>query len=81
LVWPEEFTPLSSEKVADSVLKNAGARPWDRDDVDKRIVKQVINKTSRIIDSEQEVGGYPTTNSTTQKFNEADWDLIKMVKE
>jgi len=36
-----------------------GASPWARDEIDKRIIKQVKNKTSRIIDSEKQVGGYP----------------------
>ena len=57
-----------------------GARPWDRDEIDSRIVKQVKNKTNRIIDSEKDVGGYPAIKPIKEKFNIKDWDLKRMVK-
>jgi hypothetical protein len=41
------------------VLANAGARPWDRDAVDRRIVQEVRHGTGRVIDDEKDVGGYP----------------------
>lgn len=37
-----------------------GARPWDRDDIDIRIISEIRAGTNRIIDSEQDVGGYPS---------------------
>jgi hypothetical protein len=79
-VWPNGFSPKSSIQVIDLVLKNAGARPWNRDEIDKRIVLQVENKTSKIINSEKEVGGYPIVKPVYQKFKPNDWDLIKLVK-
>lgn len=79
-VWPKGYTPLSSSQVQESVLKNAGARPWDRDKVDARIVAEVSAKNSRIIDSEQEVGGYPNIKPAKRKFKESEWDLVNMVK-
>jgi pectate lyase len=79
-VWPKGFSPKSSKKVKDWVLSNAGARPWDRDEIDKRIVQQVKDKDSRIIDSEREVGGYPTVKPVFQEFNADDWDLEKMTR-
>jgi hypothetical protein len=42
------------------VLKNAGARPLDRDAVDERIAREVATRTGRIIDSPSQVGGWPT---------------------
>lgn len=50
---------LNSDEVSDYVLSTAGACPAERDPVDKRIVKTVMEKTGRIIDSQEEVGGYP----------------------
>jgi pectate lyase len=41
------------------VLANAGARPFDRDPVDARIVYQVTNNTGGLINSPSQVGGYP----------------------
>ncbi|WBY09359.1 hypothetical protein PIB19_08635 [Sphingomonas sp. 7/4-4] len=41
------------------MLAEAGARPWDRDAVDKRIVAEVRSGKGRVIDDEREVGGYP----------------------
>ncbi len=50
---------LPAVDVQDAVIRNAGARPWDRDAIDARIVANVIEGRGDIIDSEQEVGGYP----------------------
>lgn len=58
-VWPDGLKPMPAAKVKNHVLKNAGARPWDRDEIDKRIVQEVIDRTSKIIDSQREVEGYP----------------------
>jgi pectate lyase len=79
-VWPSEFSALNSGKVMERVLINSGARPWDRDEIDKQIIKQVKNKTNKIIDSEQESGGYPTIKPVFEKFIAKDWDLKKMIK-
>lgn len=59
LDWPEGLQALPSAEVEEWVLKNAGARPWDRDATDRRIVGNVAEGRGRIIDSEQDVGGYP----------------------
>ncbi|NQU52482.1 MAG: pectate lyase [Bacteroidetes bacterium] len=79
-VWPLGFSAINSEKVKEQTLQNAGARPWDRDDIDKRIIQQVKNGTNRIIDSEKEVGGYPEVKPVFRSFNDKEWDLEKMVK-
>lgn len=71
-------TALPSVEVQDWVIANAGARPWDRDDVDRRIVANVIEGRGKIIDHESEVGGYPQYAPTKQAFVEADWDLATL---
>jgi hypothetical protein len=67
-------TGLVARKTADSavysrVLKTAGARPADRDSVDKRIVASVRNRTGKIINCvspngttrcSKNAGGWPT---------------------
>lgn len=49
--WPAGLTRLStqSDAVLSTVLKFAGARPADRDPVDKRVVQSVRDGTGRII--------------------------------
>lgn len=62
------------------VLATCGARPEMRDPVDARIVEDVRKGTGRIIDSEQDVGGYPVRPETRAAFVEAEWDLTGMVR-
>jgi hypothetical protein len=57
--WPEGFKVRPAREVEAWVLAEAGARPWERDAVDKRIVDQVRSGKGRVIDDEREVGGYP----------------------
>lgn len=58
-VWPEGLEPRRSSEVKEWVIENAGAFPWDRDAVDQAIIMDVKSGSGKIIDSEQEAGGYP----------------------
>jgi len=58
--WPPGFKARPAHEVEAWVLAEAGARPWDRDRVDKRIVAEVRARKGRVIDDERQVGGYPT---------------------
>jgi hypothetical protein len=69
---------LPAIEVENSVIANAGARPWDRDEHDWRVIADTIEGRGRIIDSEQDVGGYPVQLATHQAFNPADWDMRYM---
>lgn len=69
---------MRSIDVQDSVIRNAGARPWDRDPIDARIVADTIEGRGEIIDSEEQVGGYPQYKETRQAFDEKAWDLKTM---
>jgi pectate lyase len=69
---------LAAADVQDAVLANAGARPWDRDDVDRRILANVVEGRGAIIDHEREVGGYPVVPEVRAPFIEADWDMATM---
>jgi hypothetical protein len=59
MLEPRNFTPLPSAAVEAFVLKNAGARPNDRDSVDQRVVEDYLKRAGKVIDSQEEVGGYP----------------------
>ncbi len=69
---------LAAADVQDAVLANAGARPWDRDDIDRRILANVVEGRGAIIDHESEVGGYPVVPEVRAPFIEADWDMATM---
>jgi len=71
---------IPSSKVKEFVASNAGARPWDRDEIDERIVRQALAGRGKIIDSEKEVGGYPKIKATRSGFAPADWNLKTMEK-
>lgn len=58
-VWPDGLVAAAADQVRETVLHNAGARPWDRDEVDQRIVRQVREGKGKILDSQEQVGGYP----------------------
>jgi len=73
-----ELIPV--EEVQDRVIREAGARPWDRDAIDSRIVADVIEGRGGIIDSEQQVGGYPAPTPSSAKFNPAEWDMVTVTR-
>lgn len=79
-VWPEFIEVAATENLKENILENAGARPWNRDVVDLRIVEEVRQSKNRIIDSEDEVGGYPTSTATYRKFDPQKWDLNNLVE-
>lgn len=79
-VWPSGFTAIKASKVKQKVLQQAGARPWQRDAIDQRIIQDVISKSARIINSEEDVGGYPIINTVYQPFNEEDWDMKRLIR-
>lgn len=69
---------LPSAQVQDAVIARAGATPWDRDPIDRRIVADVIEGRGDIIDSQEQVGGYPDYPETRRPFVESEWNLDTM---
>ncbi len=76
--WPPRVTAIPAAKVEAWVCANAGARPWDRDAIDARIVRQARDGTGRVIDSEGQVGGYPVVAETRARFDPVQWNLRTM---
>lgn len=74
-VWWEGLTPIPARDVQVSVLANAGARPWDRDQLDVLLVAEVAEGRGEIIDHEEQAGGYPNPSATRKPFVAEDWDL------
>jgi len=77
-LWPARLKPLPVDQVREAVLANAGARPWDRDAIDLRIIAQARDGTGRIINSEKEVGGYPVVAPVRATFDPKKWNLETM---
>ena len=78
--WPPGLTAMPAARVEEYVLANAGARRWDHDPVDERILRETRAGTGRVINTEAEVGGYPALKETRQPFESAAWDLRTMTR-
>ena len=68
-LWADSITPVPSADVRKFVLKNAGSRPADRDPVDARIIRDCREGKGRIIDSQDQAGGFPEHGMTQRKLN------------
>ena len=77
-LWPPGLAPMPSTQVQHYVLKNAGARIWDRDYDDVRLIADVAEGRGKIIDSQDDIHGYPVQKPTHRAFNAADWNLDDM---
>jgi len=79
VAMPADIEALAASAVSETVLAHAGARPWDRDIVDRRLVDEVRSGGGRIIDGEGDAGGYPPiAPATRHAFVEAEWNLATM---
>jgi hypothetical protein len=76
--WWSGLSILPARDVETHVLVLAGARPWDRDAHDIRVLFFVAEGRGDVIDDESEVGGYGSATPTAAPFVEADWDLATM---
>jgi polygalacturonase/rhamnogalacturonyl hydrolase YesR len=56
---PVGYTPLPADRTVAHVLENAGARPKERDPIDQRIVRDLKSGKGKLLNSQNEVGGYP----------------------
>lgn len=78
-IWPAGVTVIDPRDVETHVLATAGARPWDRDADDIRVLYFIAEGRGKIIDDEKEVSAYPVQKETRAPFVEADWDLSTML--
>lgn len=69
---------LPSIEVETALLATAGARPWDRGAEELRVLFFIAEGRGDILDSEDEVGGYPRVEATRAPFREEEWDLATM---
>ena len=76
--WPDGITVMPSRDVETHVLTHAGARHWDRDADDIRVLFFIAEGRGKIIDDEKEVSSYPVQKEVHAPFVEAHWDLATM---
>jgi len=77
---PDSFIARGASSVEDWAFSSAGARPWARDGVDQRIILEVARGGGKILDSENDVGGYPFVTPRYAPFVEDEWDLATMTR-
>ncbi|MDA3854811.1 MAG: hypothetical protein PF569_01030 [Candidatus Woesearchaeota archaeon] len=65
-IWNANLKTIPVSIVKENNLQYSGARPLDRDIVDERIIVDIIKKEGEIIDSQNDVGGWP--NLTINKL-------------
>lgn len=65
-LWPEGLNPLTPAGALWQVARFVGARPAERDAIDTRIVREALTGAAHIIDSQDEVGGYPQIEPVTR---------------
>jgi pectate lyase len=78
VIWPQGLPVLAARDVETHVLAHAGARAWDRDAHELRVLFFIAEGRGAIIDDESEVGGYGTVTATKTPFVEAAWNLATM---
>ncbi len=78
VIWPNGIGVMPARDVETHVLAQAGARPWDRDADDIRVMFFIAEGRGEIIDDESEVSAYPAPKEARAPFVEADWDLATM---
>jgi hypothetical protein len=75
---PAGLVLVPARTLERELLTTVGARPWDRDAHDIRILADIAEGRGHVIDSEADVGGYPVTPETRRPFEPALWNLETM---
>ncbi|ADB63557.1 hypothetical protein Htur_4785 (plasmid) [Haloterrigena turkmenica DSM 5511] len=71
-LWPDDLKTVRGGQAYDTVLSGVGARPADRTAHDERILEHVREGMGAIIDSQEDVGGYPDLEETTHALDVPD---------
>ena len=77
---PGDVTVRPVTAVARDLPQAVGARPWDRDALDERVLADMARGVGRIIDSETDnpLGGWVPQVPTVRRFEETNWHLDRM---
>jgi hypothetical protein len=66
--WATPLEEVPAWPSAERVLREAGSRPARRDPIDARIVRSVVEGRGAIIDSQEQVGGYPSRQAAERRL-------------
>ncbi|WP_459191460.1 DUF1349 domain-containing protein [Halosimplex sp. J119] len=80
-LFPDGLSAIAASDVKTQNLENAGARPADRTEHDERIVANIRNGDGGVIDSQEEVGGYPDLPENTEAIAVPDTGLRAWLRE
>jgi pectate lyase len=75
---PPRLSPIPSNRLESELMKATGARPWDRSHHDRRVLSDIAEARGRIIDREEEIGGFEKTEQKMQPFDARQWNLWDM---
>lgn len=80
-LWPDGLEAIDSSETKSHNLENAGARPADRTAHDERILDRIRNGNGHVIDSQEEVGGYPDLAENAEAIDEPESGLRAWLRE
>ncbi|MCH6258273.1 hypothetical protein MLD52_17055 [Puniceicoccaceae bacterium K14] len=63
-IWHDSLDVISSRDLPSYIVGNAGARPWESDPVDNRILLDWLNLSGALVNFETDVGGFPEFEPT-----------------
>ena len=70
---PPRLRALPAQRLEDELPLAVGARPWDLDPIDVKLLSDVAEGRARLVDSETESSGYPRHAATARAFDPAAW--------
>jgi hypothetical protein len=68
-LWPDGYVPMPADEALYEGLRTVGPRPGDRDTHHARVVRTMADGNGAIIDSVDEVGGYPSYAATSRPID------------
>ncbi len=68
-VWPQGLEAKPTAAALWHAARFVGARPARRDPIDQRIISAALSGTARVIDSQEDVGGYPAYEPVTRPLD------------
>ena len=76
---PADVQAMPAAQVVQALPPAVGARPWERDELDRHVLAEMAAGRGRIIDTELENAlGYPRHAPATRAFDAALWNLDDM---
>jgi len=69
--WPPSYASTPAAFLKERLLIQAGARPSDRDEVDERIMASLSSGTGGLINTQNDVGGWPVLEVVRTTFIDA----------